>query len=388
MSSLNFDNAATSFPKPEAVYAAVDQYNRMNGAPVGRSTSGRAAELERTVSVCRGRLAEFFRAESASRIAFTFNGTDSLNLAIHGLLRPGDHVVSSVIEHNSIIRPLRFQQDRGVTVSWVQPGSDGLLKPADVMAAIRPETRLVALTHGSNVTGAIQPIPDIGLALRPTGVPLLVDAAQTAGHIPIDVVDWGIGVLACSGHKGLLGPLGTGVLYVSPILDKQLIPIRQGGTGGRSEDDSQPGSMPEKLECGNHNSPGLVGLAAACDWLRTQSIAELRRQELMVIELLLSELQGVSGVRVHHSAALADSLPIVSVSFGDGLAPHDMATILDQNFGIQTRAGLHCAPRMHGWLGTLPAGGTLRLSPGRWTTSADISQVTTAIRDVAASMLG
>lgn len=246
---IYLDNAATSFPKPAAVYDAVDDYNRHSGVAVGRGAYQEALRVQGIVDRCRKRAAELFAAESFDRIVFTFNGTDSLNLALHGLLEAGDHVVTSMVEHNSVLRPLRELNRRlGVETTYVPADATGRVDPADIQAALRPNTKLVAMIHASNVTGTLQPIAEVGEIARRIGALVLVDAAQSAGHLPIKLKDLPIDLLACPGHKGLLGPLGTGVLYVRRGVEERLRSLRQGGTGSNSEDDRQPEMLPDKYE--------------------------------------------------------------------------------------------------------------------------------------------
>src|SRR6267142_3266434 len=263
MARLYLDNAATSWPKPEAVYRAVDDYQRRLGAPAGRGSYAEAAETERIVVSCRKKVGALMGATDPSRIVFTQNGTDSLNLALHGLLRPNDHVVTTVCEHNSVLRPLRFlAEHRGVTTTYVTCDGQGYVDPDAIRQAITPKTRLIAMIHASNVTGAIQPAEAIGRIAGERGVFYLLDAAQSLGHLPINVASLGCHMLAAPGHKGLLGPLGTGVLYLAPGIEQHLLPLRQGGTGTQSDEDRQPDTLPHRYEAGNLNVPGIVGLEA------------------------------------------------------------------------------------------------------------------------------
>ncbi len=266
---IYLDNAATSWPKPEAVYEAVDHYLREIGAPNGRSGYSHAQESNRIVDKARRGVAALIGAREHSQVVFGFNCTDVLNIAIRGIVRPGDHVVTTVCDHNSVLRPLRaLSEDSGVKVTYVPCDGQGFISPADVRAALRPETRLVAVNHASNVTGAIQPVEEIGRVVRESDAYYLVDAAQSLGHVPIDVQSLDADLLAAPGHKGLLGPLGTGVLYIRPGVERHLKPLRCGGTGSQSDEDRQPDVLPDKYESGNHNLAGLAGLAAATDFLR------------------------------------------------------------------------------------------------------------------------
>jgi cysteine desulfurase family protein len=384
MSGLYLDNAATSFPKPPEVGARVAAYLAENGAPAGRGGYRRAMEVGRVIEQCRGDLARLFHTPDPRYVVFTLNGTDSLNTAILGLCRTGDHLVSSIWEHNSVLRPLKhLQAKRGVEFTLLEPDDQGLISPDALRTALRPHTRLVALQHANNVIGVIQPLADLAAVTREQGAFFLVDAAQTAGHVEVDLSTTPIDLLATSGHKGLLGPLGTGVLVLSPRVVDELSPFRFGGTGTQSELDLQPTTLPEKYESGNHNVPGLVGLAAALQWSRANPLAARRRHEIELTNRLWEGLAAITGVqRFGPNPADVARVGIVSLSV-EGYSPQDLATILDEHFDIAARAGLHCAPGVHRSLGTSGHGGTLRLSVGAFTTAAEIDHVVAAIRSIA-----
>lgn len=377
------DNAATSWPKPECVLAAMDRYHRELGVAAGRGATRAAANVDATIARCRQRAARLFNAESSDRVVFTFNGTDSLNLAIHGTLKPGDHVVASTLEHNSVLRPLSELRRRiGIETTFIEPEANGRVEPTKFRTALRPNTKLVTLIHASNVTGAIQPIDDVGVIARQAGALMLVDAAQTAGHLPIDVRSSPIDMLACPGHKGLLGPLGTGLLFLRPGVEQCVASFRQGGTGSLSEDDRQPEHLPDKYESGNHNAPGLFGLEAALEWLDQHNLAELRAHELGLRRRLIDSLGGISAVRLF-GADLPDEFVVGVLSFViAGFDPQEVAAILDHDFQIQIRAGLHCAPGAHRSQGTLSAGGTVRASFGASTTPENVDHLASAIRSL------
>lgn len=382
---LYLDNAATSWPKPPEVVQAVLRYLSDCGTAVGRGATRRAADLQQTIDRARLRAARLLGITDPQRIVFTCNGTDALNLALHGLLREGDHVVTTVVEHNSVLRPLAaLQQRRGVAVTRVGVDEEGFVDPAAIEAALTPRTRLVAVSHVSNVTGAIQPVEEIAALARRRGVRTLVDAAQSAGHLPLDVESLGVDLLACSGHKGLLGPLGTGLLSIAPGLEAELESTRQGGTGTRSEEDQQPTELPDKYESGNHNAPGLVGLDAGLAWLEARGVAAVRQHEVELLERLVQGLAGLSGVRVVGPNSAARRCGVVSVVL-DGYAPQEAAAVLEEHFGVECRAGLHCAPLMHRALGTFERGGTLRLSPGPFTTAEEIDAAVAAVRQLTAA---
>jgi cysteine desulfurase / selenocysteine lyase len=381
---IYLDNAATTWPKPPAVYDAVERTMRELGAPAGRGVYREAAEVERLVVDARRRVASLLGAEEPRRVIFTFNGTDSLNLALHGLLRPGDHVVTSVVEHNSVLRPLRqLEENRDVRVTRVGCDGRGVVDPDDVRRAVRPETRLIALIHASNVTGAVQPVEEVGRIAREAEVLYLVDAAQTAGHYPIDVRRLGCHLLAAPGHKGLLGPLGTGVLYVAPSVEEQLASIRQGGTGTQSEEDRQPHSLPDKYEAGNHNTPAIAGLGAGAAWLAEQGVETIHDRQRKLTARLIAGLADLEGVTIHGPPGAEDRIGVVSITL-ERCEPQEAAMMLDAAHRIQARPGLHCAPLMHQALGTDAGGGTLRFSLGPFTTAEEIDQTVAAVAEIAA----
>ena len=379
---IYLDNAATSWPKPEGVYLAVDDYQRRLGAPAGRGSYHEAAETERLVASCRKRVAQLIGAADPRRIVFTLNGTDSLNLALHGCLRPGDHVVTTVCEHNSVLRPLRFlAEQRSVNTTYVPCDTTGVVDPDSIRRAITPHTRLVAIVHASNVTGAIQPVEAVGKIAAERGVLFLVDAAQSLGYIPVDVTSLGCDLLAAPGHKGLLGPLGTGVLYLSERAEGEVLPLRQGGTGTRSDEDIQPTSLPDRYESGNLNVPGIVGLEAGVKYVAEVGIEKCRAQMKMLTARMLTALAEIPGVTLYGPAVASQRVGVVSLNI-EGNDPRELASLLDANWSIQTRAGIHCAPRMHQALRTAPAG-TLRFSGGHFTTAAEIDRAIGAIREIA-----
>lgn len=381
---IYLDNAATSWPKPEAVYAAVDRYQRQVGAPGGRSGYHQAVEASRIIDQARQGAARLLGAPDARQVVFTANGTEALNVALSGVLRPDDHVVTTVCEHNSVLRPLTALVDAEmIDVTYVPCDCAGYVSPDDVRAAILPETRLVAINHGSNVTGAVQDIAQMIAAAHEQGALVLVDAAQTLGHVPIDVEELGVDLLAAPGHKGLLGPLGTGLLYIRRALEAEMRPLVRGGTGTHSQEDRQPESMPDKFESGNHNMPGLAGLAAALESLHEGSIESIEAHHARLAERLLDGLRELPGIVLHGPGAKSPRTSVVSFSV-NGYDPQELAALLEVSGNVQCRAGLHCAPRMHEALGTLAAGGTVRLSPGWSTTDAQIDRTLELIAAITA----
>jgi cysteine desulfurase / selenocysteine lyase len=380
-----FDNAATSWPKPEAVYSAVEQAMRHLGASAGRSPYGEATEATRRVEATRAACARLLGIRNPAQLVFTSGGTSALNLAIHGILQPGDHVITTALEHNSVLRPLTDWRDRGeITLTHVACDAEGRIDPGDVQRAIGPRTRLIALTHASNVTGAIQPVAEVCALARQAGVTTLIDAAQTAGHLPIDVEQLDVDMLATSGHKGLLGPLGTGLLYIRPGLEPMLRPIQHGGTGTRSDLDRQPTTMPDKYESGNLNVPAILGLAAAAIHLAGRPLDAWQQRAKTHLTRLRDGLAELRGVRLFGPRSAADSVALVSLTI-EGYDPQEVAAVLDASFRIQVRPGLHCAPLVHRALGTLERGGTVRLSPGHFTTTEEIDAVVAAVASLAST---
>jgi cysteine desulfurase family protein len=386
---IYLDNAATSWPKPPAVCEAADHYLRENGAPSGRSGYREALLANQIVERARRGVAQLIGASDPSRVVFGYSGTDVLNMAIRGVLRPADHVVTTVCEHNSVLRPLTaLRESIGIEVTYVPCDGEGFVSPDDVRAALRSTTRLVAVVHASNVTGAIQPIGEIAdlLADAAGDAPLfLVDAAQSLGHVPIDVGQTNIDLLAAPGHKGLLGPLGTGVLYLRPGVEHEVKPLRYGGTGTQSDEDRQPDTLPDKYEPGNHNLVGLAGLAAATKFLESETVEAIEQHHRRLSARLLEGLDGIDGLGIHGPRRAGERTSVLSVTL-DGYDPQELAAVLEASHGIQCRAGLHCAPRMHAALGTADRGGTLRLSPGFATTVDEIDTLVQALQEVASAV--
>jgi cysteine desulfurase family protein len=383
---IYLDNAATSWPKPEAVYQAVDRYQREVGAAAGRGAYAESLEAARIVAAARRRAARLLGSEDPRRVIFTSSGTEGLNLALHGVLRPGDHMVTTVLEHNSVLRPLEhLAAEREVSVTRVACGPSGRIDPDDVRQAFRKDTALVAISHASNVTGVVQPVAEIGRLAHEHGALLLVDAAQTLGHIAFSVDELHADLLAAPGHKGLLGPLGTGLLYVRPGVEARLRPTRQGGTGSQSELLRQPDALPDRYEPGNHNVPGLAGLTAALAWLEERGFGSIAEHEAALRAQAVEGLAELDGVTVYSAGAsrtdhvaVPDAVGVLSLNVR-GYDPQELAAVLDAVHGVQTRAGLHCAPLAHDALGTLASGGTLRLSWGPFTTAQEIGVAVDAI---------
>ena len=372
---MYFDNAATSFPKPECVYQALDQFARTSAANPGRSGHRMAVAADRAIAAARQRLATLLNAPDPRRIVWTSNCTGALNQALKGLVRSGDHLVTTQLEHNSVARPLRVLERRGAEVTRV-PCPEGRFDPALFVAALRPDTRLAVLTHASNVTGEVLPIGEIAVECRRLGVRVLVDAAQTAGVFPLDVRALGVDLLAMPGHKSLFGPPGTGALYVAEGVE--LEPLTEGGTGSQSEFDEQPDRLPDRFEAGTLNSVGIAGLGAAVEWLLATGTETIRAHEEVLLARLWHGLREIPGVTLYGPPPGPQRAAVLSFNL-DGWEPTDLAGVLDQSFDVQCRPGLHCAPWAHRSLGTFPSG-TIRLSPGYFNTEGEVEEVVSAVR--------
>ena len=379
-----FDNAATTFPKPPGVSAAVVHYLDSIGASAGRGAYREALESRRILDDCRAAVRTLFNCTPDDDILFTLNGSDALNIAIKGIVRPHDHVVTSAMDHNSVLRPLDALQKR-VGVDWTPVAVDPdttLLDPADVAAALRENTTLVAINHASNVTGALQPIGPIAEICQARNIPLLIDAAQSAGHVPIDLARLPVDLVACPGHKGLLGPLGTGVLVMQAGMAARLTTLREGGTGSESEYPVQPATSPDKFEPGSHNAPGIAGLLCAVRWILERGVARLREHEHNLSRRMIERLDAIPNLRWYGPRSAEQRVGVFSVRI-DGLDPSELAAILEDRFGILTRSGLHCAPFAHQTINTHTTGGTTRISLGSFLDEADIDAATDALTEIA-----
>ncbi len=379
---IYLDNAATTWPKPECVLKAMERYLGEVGANPGRSGHRLANEAERIRFGAREAVAELFGASDPTRVVFTLNATMALNLAIQGILIPGSHALTTGMEHNAVLRPLRAMEERGVSISLVPGNSDGTLEVSALRELIRPETRLIVLNHGSNVCGTVLPIREVGEIARERGIPFLVDAAQTGGSYPIQVEADHVDFLAFSGHKGLLGPTGTGGLVIHPRFDaSRLAPLVYGGTGSRSEQERHPDFLPDRYEAGTPNILGLAGLEAAVRYLLDRGVEKIRAREENLCRRLIDGLRRIPGVQVY--GTLKGSQRIATLSFNiSKWTSSEVAFALDERFDILCRPGLHCAPRAHRTLGTYPDG-TVRLAPGPFNTEAEVDRAIGAVASLA-----
>jgi len=375
---IYLDHAATSWPKPPEVIAAMAHFLAHAGGNPGRAGHRLSIAAGRIVYKTRETIAELFNAADPLRVVFTSNATYALNLALHGMLRPGDHVVASGIEHNAVMRPLRFLEQTGVRVSVVPCDGDGILDPQNLAGAIEKTTRLVVIAHACNVTGTILPINEIAVVARSAGAYLLVDAAQSAGVVPVDMPAMGIDLLAFTGHKGLQGPPGTGGLVIGErVCAKDLATLTRGGTGSGSESEFQPEDLPDKFESGTLNGPGIAGLDAGARFVLERGIESIRSREIALAQRLAEGLGNIPGVRLYGPNDWEKRSAVVSFT-SDRLQTSEIGFSLDEEFGILCRVGLHCAPAAHRSIGSFP-GGTVRFAPGPQTAVSEIDAAVAAV---------
>jgi cysteine desulfurase family protein len=385
---LYLDNSATSFPKPRAVIEAMTRYAAELGASAGRGAYREATETGDLMAQCRRRLNTLFNGQTPDHFVFTLNCTEALNLAIKGLIDPRatekSHAICTAIDHNSILRPLNAMSEAG----WIEQTrvpvdtKSGLIDPDQIRRAIRKNTKLIAITHVSNVTGTVQPVREIGAIAREHDLPLVVDAAQSAGHLPVDVQADHIDLLAAPGHKGLLGPLGTGFLYIRPGLERVLRPLVEGGTGSISEEPRQPDFMPDRFESGSHNAIGIIGLSEGIKWILDQGIDKLAAHEMDLVRTFIDGISDIEGLTYYGPQGVKHRAGVFSMRI-EGFDPQELSAVLEAHYGILTRSGIHCAPLAHEAIGTLDRGGTTRFSVGPFLTKQDIKFATDALAEIA-----
>ena len=381
------DNSATSFPKPPEVLEAMVRFATECGASAGRGAYAEAVACGEMIAEARRRVAELIGAEGPERIVFTLNCTEALTIGIRGLLNTaeGAHAITTAMDHNSVLRPFNaLARQTGLETTFVPADpTTSLIDPDDVRKALRPNTKLIAIVHASNVTGALQPVAEVAAIARTAGVPILVDAAQSVGHVPIDVRAWCVDMLAFPGHKGAMGPLGTGVLYVREGFERHLPTMKEGGTGTISERSVQPEAMPDKYEVGSHNAIGIAGLSEGVAWLLDKGVENLRLHDLALCRAFAEAAADVHGLTVYGPRDLDDRVGVFSVNLA-GWRPQELAAELERRGGILTRPGIHCAPLAHRTIGTLPEG-TCRLSFGAFTTIEDVIAAGEALDELAAA---
>ncbi|HXX92887.1 MAG TPA: aminotransferase class V-fold PLP-dependent enzyme [Planctomycetota bacterium] len=380
---IYLDNAATSFPKPESVYRAMDEFARTWAGNPGRSGHRLAVESEKRVQGCREAVARLLNAESPDRVVLTLNATDGLNIAQKGVLRAGDHVITSPLEHNSINRPLgRMARDGMIRVDRAEPAPDGHVPPENVRRLFRKETRLLAITHCSNVLGVLNPVEEYCRLARERGVLTLLDVSQSVGVVPIDVQKLGADLVAFPGHKNLFGPMGTGALYVRSGVEVGV--FREGGTGFKADVELQPEEMPYRLEGGTPNAHGYAGLQAGIEFVLAEGIRKIGDHERALALAFAEGLRSQRKVTLYSAQAPDRQLGPVSLQI-KGAEPARVGRLMDETYGIACRPGLHCAPGTHRFLGTLP-GGTVRFSFGYFNTEAHVEAALRAVHEVAAGV--
>jgi len=382
MDQIYLDNAATSFPKPESVYVAMDTFLRTVGASPARGSYLRAQESERKLIRLRSSLSRLLGISDPSRLILTSNATDALNMALKGFLQPGDHVITTDVEHNAVLRPLwALQKAQRITLSIAPSNPMGEVDPQQIFAQVTAQTRLICCTHASNVVGTLQPIEAIAHECRKRGIALLVDGSQSVGALPVHVKDLDVDFFAFTGHKSLLGPTGTGGLYVREGIE--IAPFREGGNGAHSESLDQPASWPERHESGTPNMVGLVGLLAGVEFLLATGVDKIRAHEVALTERLMDGFRSIKEIQIYGPEA-EKKVGITSIGFS-AMSTAEMGQILGKKFGIMIRTGLHCAPLIHTQLQT-QGQGTLRFSVGYSTTVEDIDTVVRVLREIVASV--
>ena len=380
---IYLDNSATSFPKPDVVYDFMPNFYRKHGVNPGRSGFDAAVETEEIVFNTRKLLTELFNGGGdPNRLTFSYNATDSLNIVLQGLAEKGKHVITTMLEHNSVLRPLYCMQQQGIIdVTYIPFNKDGYVDPDDIKKAIRPNTKFVACTHSSNVIGTIQPLKEIGKICKDNGLIFVVDGSQGAGSVPLDMVDCGIDVYVFTGHKCLMGPTGIGGSYVREGID--IRQTRFGGTGVRSAVKTHLEEYPYRLEAGTINLLGIAGLNAGVKWIKEQGIENIHQREILLWDKLRKGLQSIEGVTTYCANSIENQNPVLSFNI-KGFDAGDVGTMLDVDYDIACRTGLQCAPRVHEQIGTIDIHGTVRLSVGAFTTDAEIDTAINAVKEIAA----
>ncbi len=388
-SLIYLDNAATTFPKPDVVHDTMNRFYRVYGVNPGRSGADLALHAEEMIDGTRAKLSALFNAsliragtkKDPNRLVFTLNATHALNLVIRGTVRPGQHVVTTALEHNSVIRPVNHLVRDGAEATFVAPDAEGYVDPEAIRRAIRPNTALVIVNHGSNVIGVVQDLHGIGAVCREAAVPFAVDAAQTAGVVAIDMAECGISFVTFTGHKGLFGPTGTGGICVADDANVEI--TMSGGTGVRSAYPYHLDEYPYRLEAGTLNVMGIAGLSAGCDWITERGIDAILRHEMELLRAFQEGVAGVRGVTIHGTTRLTARTAVCSLTV-NGYDPSDVGTILDVDHNILVRTGLECAPLIHEHLGTAPRG-TVRFSFGPFNTLEHVEKAVRGIVDIAGS---
>lgn len=379
---IYLDNAATSYPKPEKVYEEINRCMREYCANPGRGGHLMSIASGKAVIEARETIAKFFNFKDSMRLCFTKNATEALNIAIKGSLKQGDHVITTCMEHNSVVRPLRtLEKYMGIEISVIKGNKYGELDPEDVGKSIKGNTKLIVCTLSSNVNGIVMPVKELGEIAREKEKLFLVDGSQGVGTIKIDVEDMGIDMLAFPGHKGLLGPQGIGGLYVREGVE--ISPLMQGGTGSNSENIYQPEIMPDLLESGTLNTPAIVGLNYGIEFINSFGIENIKAYRHTLVKRLHEGVEGLKGIEIYSSREMNNNSGIVALNF-EGIDSTEVSYVLDKVYGIATRAGLHCSPAAHETLGTLKTG-IVRFSVSCFTTIEEIDLTIEALKEIAAN---
>lgn len=377
---IYLDNGATSYPKPDEVYTFMDSFYRSFGVNPGRSGYDLCMETGALVDATRKMLSDFFNGSDPNRLCFSYNSTDALNLIIFGMLKQGEHAITTTLEHNSVLRPLYHQNKfNGVEVDYIQFDNNGFVDPDDIKRKIKANTCLVIVNHASNVIGTVQPVSAIGRICREAGVPFAIDASQSAGKIPIDIEQSNIDVIAFTGHKSLLGPTGIGGLYVREGVE--ILHTRAGGTGVRSADRMHLEEYPYRLEYGTGNVMGIAGLHAGLKWLEGKGIDKIHQHEMKLTRMLRDGLRKLDGVSLYCQEDLTDHIGVLSFNI-DGMEALNTGTLLDGEYNIACRTGLHCAPLVHEQLGTDQTGGSVRVGIGPFNTEDHIKTTIDAVGEI------
>ena len=377
---IYLDNGSTAYPKPQAVYDFMYEFYQKHGVNPGRSGYDKALETEEVVMSTRRMLTEFFNGTDPDRLTFSYNASDSLNQIIQGTLKKGDHVISTTLEHNSVLRPLyHLERDGFVEVTYIPFDRKGFVDPGDFRKAFKENTRLVIMNHASNVIGTVQPVEEVGRLCREKGIPFAVDASQSAGVLEIDLQGMNIDMLAFTGHKSLLGPTGIGGMYTAEGVE--IRSMRQGGTGVRSAIRTHLEEFPFRLECGTLNTVGVAGLYAAQKWIREEGLGNIHDREMALWDRLRKGLQKIDGVITYCAENRKDHIAILSFNI-EGLEAGDVGTMLDVDYNIATRTGLQCSPLVHEGIGTYEIHGTVRFGIGPFNTEEHIDTAIEAVKEI------
>ncbi|MFA9397480.1 MAG: aminotransferase class V-fold PLP-dependent enzyme [Clostridiaceae bacterium] len=368
--NLYLDNAATSFPKPKGVAKAVYDYMTNIGVNTGRGTYSSSLEGSRIIFSARESISSFFYFDKPSNVIFTPNITFSLNLLVKGFIDNDFHVITTSMDHNSVLRPLYSLKDKKIDLTIVHCSKQGLVSIEDIKSAIKNNTKLIVMSISSNIVGTIQPIKEIGILCKKNNIFFVLDTAQGAGHIPIDFYDLNLSALAFTGHKGLLGPQGTGGFIISDEMNDIMNTYIEGGTGSESSNLVQPNFLPDKFESGTMNNPGIYGLKKALDYINDMGISYIREKEIFLTNFFIQELLNIENIFIYGPLDSNKITPVISIT-SDLILPDELSFRLDREFNIMTRCGLHCAPLSHKTIGSYPYG-TLRLSPSHFNTKKEI----------------